>query len=265
MPLHHQEAHARKIMVDEHPGLHLLWYYERIFIKPIPAYFYEPVVWEYLRQPGQDREQLLKACLGFMRSWSFLVQYEIDYDLACSKKLIPKKPDGSFPTYEEFCDFIGNFANLADELVNRRYTFGELRLTRVNRTALITGKRLAYFHIHPQWGSVLAHILAPVITVFAIFSVSLEAMQVQLNAQQIVSSSPGPAPGSSTSVWPAFVQMTLYFPVIVLSVIAALLGGTGLGFTFMAMKDAIRAKSVRHKKKTRQDWRAGEKSHGMVW
>jgi hypothetical protein len=275
MPLHHQEAHGRRIIVDYHPGLHLLWYYEQVFIKPIPAYFYESSLWEYLMQPGDERSKLLKACLGFMRSWSFLVQYELDFDLACEKKLIPKRADKTFPTYKEFCDFLEAFAHVGDKEVNLRYQYGELRLTRINRTAVPAAGKMAYFHLHPQWGSVLAHMLAPVITIFAVFSVALEAMQVQLNAQQIFGGSPGPSNDTSSSTsadnsdtsstnWVAFNSVSLYFPIVVLTVIAAILGATVLGFTLMAVKDLLWAKSVRVKKKHNKP-RAGEKSHGMIW
>jgi hypothetical protein len=276
MPLHHQEAHARKIMVDHQPGLHLVWYYDRIFVQPIPAYFYEPSVWDYLRQPGTKYKKLLASSLGFMRSWSFLVQYETDFDLACKKKLIPKKPDGQMPTWEEFCQFIIPFAAVKDSDVTNRYTFGELRLTRINRTAIIARRKLAYFHIHPQWGSYLAHILAPVITIFAIFSVVLEAMQVQLNAQQISGGSPAPSsddgssPSSSstinlTSQWAAFNSVSLYFPIIVLAVIAAIIGATITMILLMAIKDFIWGSSVRAERKTHPNSTKGRKSHGIVW
>ena len=177
---HH--AHARKVLVNEHPGLHLVWWHERIFVKPIPAYFYSKAFWDFLEDANLA---VYQAAVGFMRSYYFLIQYEIDFDEACDKKLIPKKPGGTHPTYKEFCAFILPFKEVNDDFVCRRYHYGELRLTRINHTAMLFRGKLAYFHIYPQWGSFLAHTLAPIITVFAVFSVLLNSMQVALAAQQV--------------------------------------------------------------------------------
>jgi hypothetical protein len=253
MPLHHQQAHAREVMVDEHPGLHLVWYYERIFVKPIPAYFYSPAFWEYLKDADPRVHQ---AAVGFMRSYCFLVQYEIDFDKACDMKLIPKKPNRQHPTYEEFCNFIAPFRTVKDAFVCRRYHYGELRLTRINKTAMFKGK-LAYFHIYPQWGSFLAHSLAPVITVFAVCSVVLNSMQVTLAAKQLT-------PDSIDDGWMHFVNVSLYFPVTVICLIALLIGIAVLGIFTMGMKDLIWAKTVRYRKR-RGDANAGQKSHGIIW
>ncbi|KAK0628359.1 hypothetical protein B0T17DRAFT_588497 [Bombardia bombarda] len=240
MPLHHQKAHARSIIVNESPELHLVWYYERIFVKPIPAYFYSAAFWEYLDNADQ---KVYRAAVGFMRSYWFLIQYPIDFDEACNiHKLIPPKPDGKLPTYEEFCDFIEPFKRIGDAFVCRRYHYGELRLTRINRTAFLFKGRLAYFHIYPQWGSFLAHILAPVITVFAVCSVVLNSMQVSLAALAM-----GVGPDFQVSGWPSFIGVSLYFPIAVIVLIALVIVAAGFG----VMKQG--------------DPDAGEKSHGMVW
>ncbi|CAI4212367.1 unnamed protein product [Parascedosporium putredinis] len=141
MPLHHQQAHARNIIVDEAAGLHLVWHYDRIFIKPIPAYFYSSQFWTYLQglspapNPADNRKfnDPYAAAIGFMRSYYFLIQFE-------------------HPTYAEFCRFIEQFNDISDADTCRRYHYGELRLTRINRTSLFRKGRLAYFHIYPQWG-----------------------------------------------------------------------------------------------------------------
>ena len=254
MPLHHQEAHARTVVVNEHPGLHLVWYYDRIFIKPMAAYFYSRAFWEYIEAADPE---VYKAALGFMRSYHYIIQYQIDYDQACEKKLIPKRPDGNHPTHEEFSEFIASFKNTDDDFVCRRFHYGELRLSRINRTAAVFKGTLAYFHIYPQWGSFLAHIFAPIITVFAISSVVLNSMQVALQAQQ--TSTEG-----ASNAWVAFSSVSLYFPVGVLCLIAFVLGLGLLGILFMSVKDMIWAKTVRQKKK-KGDREAGEKSHGMIW
>lgn len=258
MPLHHQKSHAREVMVDENPGLHLVWYYEFIFIKPVPAYFYSRAFWVYIENADPE---IYRACLGFMRSYYFIIQFEIDYIEACEKHLIPKKGDGQFPTYEEWCEFIEPFGQVGDHFVNRRYHYGELRLTRINRAAMLFKGSLAYFHIYPQWGSFLAHILAPIITIFAVCSVVLNSMQVSLAAIE-VGSELGLDPPSGP--WPKFLDASVWFPVVVMLSIAVVMVASLIGMCFMGVKDLVRGNAVRARKK-RGDARAGGRSHGMVW
>ena len=260
MPLHHQKSRAREILVNEHPGLHLLWYYEKIFVKPIPAYFYSQAFWDYLATAD---ENVYKAAVGFMRSYTFLIQFPIDFVEAVRVGLIPPKENNGngngkeliFPTYEEFCNFIEPFSHIRDPSVNRRYHYGELRLTRINRAAIFKMK-LAYFHIYPQWGSFLAHILAPVITIFAVASVALNSMQVALAALEM-----GPMPDSG---WPAFIDVSLWFPIATIILIALVIAvGIG-GVVLMGIKDLLWSNTTRHRRK-KGDPNAGEKSYGMIW
>ncbi|MBE3041543.1 hypothetical protein IMZ48_02980, partial [Candidatus Bathyarchaeota archaeon] len=184
-PLHHQAAHAREIIVNENPGLHLVWYYDRIFVKPIPVYFLSAEFWSYLRNADED---VYRAAVGFIRSYYYLVRYELDYDLACKQNLIPRDHDGrrGHMTYAEFCRFIEQFARIENSEVCRRYHYGELRLTRINYATVLRERKLSYFHIYPQWGSYLAHFFAPIILVLGGASVIMNAMQVNLNAQEML-------------------------------------------------------------------------------
>ncbi|KAL2153845.1 hypothetical protein VTH82DRAFT_2520 [Thermothelomyces myriococcoides] len=257
MPLHHQKSHAREIRVTESAGLHLVWYYELIFIKPIPAYFYSQPFWEYLQNADP---KLYSACLGFMRSYYMLIQYSIDFDLACELRLIPPKSDGNRPTYEEWCDFIEPFSQVSDDAVNRRYHYGELRLTRINRAAVLFKFNLAYFHIYPQWGSFLEHTLAPIITIFAVLSVVLNSMQVSLAVIEIRQE------GNETpsGAWSRFMDTSLWFPVVIMVSIAFILFVAVCGMGIMGVKDLARGNSVRRRKK-KGDFNAGTRTHGMIW
>ncbi|KAK4207905.1 hypothetical protein QBC37DRAFT_85521 [Rhypophila decipiens] len=278
-PLHHQKSRERDIVVDEHPGLHLVWYYQVIFIKPIPAYFFSPSWWAYIQKADKD---VFEASLGFMRSYTFLIKYETDYLLACEKHLIPKllpanlpntsisntcnccqKPtqnedEKRHPTYEEFSDFLLPFESVSDEECPRRFHYGELRLTRINRTAFITRGKLAYFHIYPQWGQFLNHVLAPVITVFAVSTVVLNSMQVSLAAIDM-----GPEGSGDTDGWPRFIGLSKWFPIVVMILIAAVVGGGAFALVVVAIKDLLFAEQTRKRKKV--DPNAGEKSHGIIW
>lgn len=253
MPLHHQKAHGREVLPDENPGLHLVWYYERIFIKPIPAYFYSSAFWAYIEHADPA---VFRSSLGFMRSWDLLVRYQLDFDLGVKWGLIPRKPEtGEYPTYEEFCGFMESFRGVKDGDVCRRYHYGELRLTRLNKTAMFFQGKLAYFHIHPQWGSYLSHILAPVITVFVILSAVLNSMQVTLAAV---------AGGEVQGRWKPYADVSAWFAVVVICFVAAVIFTALAGLVVMGVKDLVRAKRVRVRKE-KGDERAGEKTHGVIW
>lgn len=293
-PLHHQKSREREIIVDEHPGLHLVWYYQTIFVKPIPAYLFSRSFWAYIEQA---QPKVFQAALGFMRSYTFLIQYETDYLVACEKRLIPKlpippKPDGTpsspsdggagggssskctccqrnrdsdpddgkrHPTYEEFCAFLEPFEQVLDKDLQEaeRFHYGELRLTRINRTAFFLRFKLAYFHIYPQWGSFLQHVLAPVITVFAVSTVVLNSMQVSLAAIDML-------PNPEENGWPRFVSVSKWFPIAVIILIAGVVGAGLIAILVMAFKDWAWVNKTNRKKRNNEP-HFGEKSHGMIW
>lgn len=191
-----------------------------------------------------------------MRSYYYLIRYELDYDLACERRLIPRGHggDGEHPTYAEFCRFIEQFAESGHADVCRRFHYGELRLTRINHASVFRKGKLAYFHIYPQWGSYLQHFFAPIILVLGGASVIMNAMQVNLNAQEMLHSE-GP--------WEAFVKAALYFPAVTIILIAAVMGIFLLGSVGMAVHDLFRARGVRRdRRKGKKDY--GRRSHGLI-
>ncbi|KAH6705266.1 hypothetical protein BKA61DRAFT_617248 [Leptodontidium sp. MPI-SDFR-AT-0119] len=181
-PLHFQAARGRSIIVAENVYLHLVWHYDRIFIKPLPKYLLSSAFWEYAEKTD---EEMWQAAAGFMRTYSCLIKYEIDFRKAQSTELglIPTD-DGENPiTYERFAQFIAPFAELGDDRVRPRYQYGEMRLTRLNWFARFLLGRLTYHHIYPQWNQYLGRFLARFLTVFLLLSTALNAMQVELAVQ----------------------------------------------------------------------------------
>ena len=45
-PLHRQRVRGREIIVTEQPRLHLLWFHDRIFVKPLPKHLLSHEFWE---------------------------------------------------------------------------------------------------------------------------------------------------------------------------------------------------------------------------
>lgn len=184
----------------ESPQLYLVWSYDRIFVKPIPRYLLSRAFWEYLR----TNDKLHKASAGFLRTYSYLIRYETDFNLARSDalRLIPSDDGTGKPiTFERFARFIAPFAELRDSEVNPRYQYGELRLTRLNLCARLFLGRLSFHSVDAQWSSSLGHLFAPMLSTFAVLSVILSAMQVALAADDESSSSNGWAVFSDVSRW----------------------------------------------------------------
>jgi uncharacterized protein DUF6601 len=49
--LREQRLMRRKIVITETPGLHLVWYYDTIFIKPIPRFLFNFTMWTDILLP----------------------------------------------------------------------------------------------------------------------------------------------------------------------------------------------------------------------
>ena len=131
--------------------------------------------------------ELRRAITGFVRSYSYLIRYECDFRLATSSEhqlaLLPKDDRSDQLTFERFAKFIAAFHKLSDESVSPRYCYGELRLSRLNRCARIFLGKLTFHHSDAQWGAYLGRFLAPLLSLFAVLSVALGAMQVELGVQ----------------------------------------------------------------------------------
>jgi hypothetical protein len=224
--------------VAEHPQLHLVWSYDRIFIKPIPRYLLSHAFWEYV----QTNDKLCQAVGGFLRTYSYLIRYETDFRLASSDalSLIPADDGTEQITFERFAKFIAPFAQLEDSSVNPRYHYGELRLTRLNFCARLFLKKLTFHHIDAQWGSYLGRFFGPILSIFAVFSVILSAMQVELAVQ----SSP-----PVLDHWSAFSDASRWFSIV--TVISAAIGILLLSvlILFMFVHDIWFARTVLHQKK----------------
>lgn len=187
------------------------------------------------------------AAAGFVRSYSYLIQYESDFRLAQSETLclIPADDGNGEPvTFERFATFIENFAQLTDAMVNPRYEYGELRLTRLNIITRLFLRKLTFHHIDAQWSSYLGHFIAPLLSAFFIITLPLSAMQVELAVQNLGNSSGKRASFAATARW--FSISTL------IVVAAAILFLTSL-VSFLFVHDLWFSRCVIRKKRAGQD------------
>lgn len=201
--LHRQKIKGRHIMLTEDPKLHLVWHYDKIYIKPIPLCLLNHQFWrDYLcrssikqttnaphstissmveeeeEQGGVARQSDYAVAAGFLRSYAYLVSHYSDFQIARETNLLPDGID-----WIKWSIFIASFSSMEDHQVARRYHYGQLRLWRLNWVVRIfqpQGKSTSWFYEIPYWNinSYLQRAIAPLAFVFASLSLVLSSMQV---------------------------------------------------------------------------------------
>lgn len=230
-PLNFQLAISRRILVDERVHMHLVWERSRcMHLKPLPRYLLTPKFWELhltckeacpcvsKKGDGQDR----KACqqkepyeygLGFLFSYMALIQYESDFAIAMNHHLLPKDI-----TWEEWFKMSQQLLEngINQKNVNKRYMFGELKLSRLSkiyafrRSHLLRGYESPY-QTYEEFFQEYFGILAAMTIYIALV---LAAMQVGL-ATNYLGSSP---PFQSVSTW--FTVYSILVPLLMISSVA---------------------------------------------
>lgn len=181
--LNRQRVKGREIIITEEPRLHLVWFYDRIFIKPLPKYLLSYTLWAtFLVNKDESyvcQDEVRRAALGFLRTYRYLIQHESDFITAQQEHLIPKNIE-----WGEFCEFISALDQVQDSDVSKRYSYGELRLSRLNLYAPFLFGNSHYENLHGQYGDYFARMYGPILFVFALVSTVLNSMQVALTVEQ---------------------------------------------------------------------------------
>jgi len=176
-PLHHQAVKGRKIVITERPDLHLIWFYDRIFIKPIPPCLFGPLFYRTYVYSVNPNCEIQNEVRGFLRTYSRLIVHESDFKVAVSLGLLPEGLEWIY-----WCYFIKDFRDLRDSEVSVRYHYGEIRLTRLNFYSKFFFYGWNYFEMYHQYTTYFARFMAPYLFVFGGVSVILAAMQTDLTA-----------------------------------------------------------------------------------
>ncbi|KAE8154566.1 hypothetical protein BDV25DRAFT_135736 [Aspergillus avenaceus] len=175
--LHKQIVRGHEIVYAEDPGLHLVWYYDKIYIKPIPPYLLNHAFWNtHLYGNSEPTVKLRQAALGFMRTYVWLIQSEYDFHLAQTKMLVPGNT-----TFLRFMHFIDSFRHIQDTEVNPRYRqYGQLRLSRLNLWSKLYQGRMFYYKVDAQYAAYFARFVPLFLFIFGSVSVALSGMSVVL-------------------------------------------------------------------------------------
>ncbi|KAE8442033.1 hypothetical protein EG329_003890 [Mollisiaceae sp. DMI_Dod_QoI] len=199
-PLHHQLVKGRQIVITERPDLHLVWHYDRIFIKPVPRCLLNHAFWRThllpdhhmftagngdgdgcasssarLRSTSASRDKLRVEAQGFLRTYARLVVHESDFDLMKKLRLVPDHVD-----WEAWCRFMQGFVHLNDSQVSPRYHYGELRLTRLNFWSCVFLRGQNYFEVYHNYVTYFGCFGTPCLFIFGAVTVVLSALQCAL-------------------------------------------------------------------------------------
>ncbi|KAH7086989.1 hypothetical protein FB567DRAFT_56646 [Paraphoma chrysanthemicola] len=176
-PLHHQIIKGRQILITERPDLHLIWYHDRIFIKPVPLSLVNYNFYNTCILGKKSDQTLHAAACGFLRTYASLIVHETDYNIAKAAGLLPFDTD-----WNKWCHFIKRIQHLKDAQVARRYHYGELRLIRLNFYSKIFFYGWSYHEVYYQYVEYFARFYAPYLFIFGAVTVILAAMQTALTA-----------------------------------------------------------------------------------
>ena len=190
-PLHRQAMLGRELVTTEQVDLHMVRQETRIFIKPMPDFLLD---YEFWKDHICRFTNLYECACGFLLSYVWLVCSKSDLKMAQDAGLL-----GHEINWENWVSFTRSLLRTIDiqtlEQVNRRYHYGELRLSRLNwiyrltsknrrRVALIRG----YMYGYTNYSEVVQRNFAWVLVAFVYITIVLTAMQVGLATDRLAQS-----------------------------------------------------------------------------
>ncbi|KAK0279577.1 hypothetical protein LTR35_000334 [Friedmanniomyces endolithicus] len=157
-----------EVILTEDPRLHLVWSKHVLYVQRLPD---ELLDWTYFTTVICDSPDLYKT---FLLSYTSLIKYPSDLDVAKASGLITKKA--------EWRSWRNIRSSILEELQGRdihdRFEYGELRLGRVDTIFRLRLMGLSYFAPRSDYESYFEHHYTTLIALFALVSVALSAMQV---------------------------------------------------------------------------------------
>ncbi|OJI95774.1 hypothetical protein ASPVEDRAFT_35102 [Aspergillus versicolor CBS 583.65] len=188
-PLTFQVAVGRSIVPDQRVEMHLVWERtRRMHIKPLPRYLLAPQFWHDHICP---HAQVYFDAVGFLCSYLALIQSESDFAIAQSHNLVSASlqwPSWVLLTQQVLTARTSNCSALATTRLGSpskrspRYTYGELRLSRLNLVyrlrhgCLIRGYEFQY----QTYGELFTAYIAPLSITTVYIALALTAMQTGL-------------------------------------------------------------------------------------
>jgi hypothetical protein len=186
--LSQQTVLERRIQITEDPAVHLLWVEGILYVKPVPSYLTSYAFWDFLMDTtngdisDEDRTRLIATCLGFLKTYSSLIQRRSDFVLAKKHDLLISLGNVSF---EAFVAFIASFDNVPEHAISSRWRYGLIQLDALNFHSAL---QLRHWHLNrfeARWATYFSRFFPVLLFIFALLSVMLSAMQVIIGAKQM--------------------------------------------------------------------------------
>ncbi|KAG0644840.1 hypothetical protein HOY80DRAFT_938250 [Tuber brumale] len=230
--LHHQLVLGREIVITEKGKLHLLWYGNKIFIKPLPPYTFQK---SFLGRPEMLEKKMKEAVNGFYRSYGYLIQCPSDLEVAIENKLLPstwvkqyEEKHGSDGAKSQLFAFLREYRDIRDDKVSRRYRHGgELRLRRLNFYNRLINFELNYHKVHSDYASYFHRFTQPFLFVFGTISVILSAFQAALAAR------------GNTPTWESLPQVANVFSLCCIGLVAVLVCALLLMLVMLIVRESV--------------------------
>jgi len=192
-PLQRQRLMGRHIHLTERPDEHLVWHRTEFLIKPLPEFLLCHMFWT---QHLCFDVALYRSATGLLLSYAWLIGHKGDFILAKESKLIPDQVD--WLGWNEFMkDFLRNVDLDTLAQVDRRYRYGELRLSRLNSMTRFLPSMWSrenfvwgYLSTSTWYQAFFERNFSWLLATFVFISVVLSAMQVGLATQQLSSNQP---------------------------------------------------------------------------
>ncbi|KAL4879456.1 hypothetical protein BJY04DRAFT_229015 [Aspergillus karnatakaensis] len=147
-PLHRQRLLSRKIVLTESANEHLVWSPGQILLKPVPEYLLDYAFWQKEICP---RGEVHSSACGLLLSYAWLISSKIDFQIAQDERILAGDVTWAAWTalVREFLDWFEkgelgpdghshDYVHESNNSINRRYHFGELRLSRLNSLYRLT-------------------------------------------------------------------------------------------------------------------------------
>ena len=220
--LHCHRMIERSIIVAEQTDLHLVWYNQKIYVKPLPPFL---LCYDFYSRHICPSPFYADAC-GLLQTYVKLIQYESDHRIAVELGLLPEGI--SWAQWSAFA------IQVKPAVVSKRYEYGELRLYRLNLIyRFCLGHWVfGYYLQHTNFNSFFGRNFAWPLVAFAYVTTVLNAIQVIL----------------ATGRQDVAAEKTFYG--VGIAVVVAILGTFGLVAVFFVilllynLRKALRGRSV---------------------
>ncbi len=187
-PLHRQAMLGRDLVTTEQVDLHMVRQETRIFVKPMPDFLLD---YDFWKDHICRNTNLYECGCGFLLSYVWLVCSKSDLRMAQDAGLL-----GPGISWEGWVSFSRSLLQTIDiqtlEQVNRRYHYGELRLSRLNWIYRLTSKNRShvtlirgYMYGYTRYSEVVQRNFAWVLVLFVYITIVLTAMQVGLATNRL--------------------------------------------------------------------------------